>query len=557
MDLDIADIHAYLYRYPVVMFEETGGEPYDGNYNRIYNNAKTVGLRNARNVKKGLDVPLRNDLHKANNAFERQGLTPQDRGTGPTNFFDLAKFWYTFQKSYASQNEQTPPMFVRLEVPGDRYFDTLQFLWNDRNTGGEENWSAFAVRVVKAGYCSVGDVIAKNSELVEKIVEQNDTNDDTTYGFSKAKHLLFAHKSICIDCPPKEIARWDEYGKERTRADPLGWTTGWKPRKWRSFGPRRLYIADVTGYFPNKSGVKQASYSDLYQPMGIYATRNIMNAAANKVRHNVDNYNENKTEEEIRQTRYSEEPLKKIDVMVTPVAVLKTALFYYDSNITWTIIDDSDSDSSGHLYSNPTIYDVDNVLLVDSPRDKFLLHFNPQTVFSNILEEYMSASTDLYNRTKQTLTNDPEKKHDFFRGLCSMSPKIDKYPKICACLGNGNEEAEYKRLVPNFSMFCHSGTCINGNTLNGVYKFEQATNCPKVQICDINLKGTALENFDDYAKTDAIEKSCTTKNEPLPNLPPASASLHNTRLRWLHLALFAVMAIFVAIVVAFSLKLKK
>jgi hypothetical protein len=529
------------------MFEETGGEPYDGNYNPIYNNANTVGLRNGRNVKKGVDVPLKKDYHLMNNGFPTQGT--QEYGTGPKTFYELATFWYKYAKSYISQVDYTPPLFIRMEVPGDRYFDTIQFLWNDRDTGGKEDWSAFAVRVVKAGYCSVGDVIAKNTELIEQNIEQNDTNDDRTFRFNKPKHLLFAHKRICINCPPKEIARWDEYSNFKSKWDPLGWLPdeGTKYAKvWNSYGPRRLYIADVSGLTGSTYGgtynSKEPLYSDLYQPIGIYADRNILDAKKNRVKHNEDRYNPD------------------IKPIVNPVAVLKTALFYYTSSYnTWTVIDDRDS-KNGHLYTNPTTYNIDNVILVDSPNDKIFFQFNPQVAFLSILDYYINEQggdikivDDKINYDKQNLNGDLTMKHDFFRGLCSLSPIITGYEDICACVGKGNEVAEYKKILPDFSMYCQSSKCRNGNAEKKVYKFEQETEaeCPTIEICQINLQGTALEQFSFLS----VNEICPdTKTDLSPN---TSIMVQNTGSRWLHVSLFVTIAMFVIIILMFWFKIKK
>ncbi len=513
MNLDVIDLQAYLFRYPVVMMEETGGIPYSGNYNSIYENAMDVGVRNKRKLLKGLDVPLRRDLHLPNNGFATQG--EQEDATGPETFFDLAIFWYEYAKSYVSQVDATPPMFLKLEVPGDRYFDTLQFVWTDRDTGGATDWSAFAVRVTIPGYCSVGDVIADNSELVQISIENNKTNTDTTFGFKKAKHLLFAHKSICLDCPPQEIFRFDEKQNPTSWKDPLGVNVFGTAKVWGRYGPRRIYIAKAP--------------SDLYQPLGIFVDRNVLDAVKNNVVYN--------------QSRYD----PGIVPLVKPVAVLKTALYYYEG-MGPLAIDDRDNKSYQHLYTHPTLFDLDNMIVVDSPTTMFLFNLNPEVAFARIMDDFMTSNSDYKNYLYQNLNGDVTKKHDFFRGLCSVSPKITKYPDICACLGNGNEEADYKRIVPSFTMTCNNPKCVNGTTAKGVYMgltSEALSTCPPINLCEINLKGTALEKFI-FAN---IKTDCS-------NLSGATCALEAPPKRWLQVSMGLIM-ILVTLFVVFAFIIKK
>ncbi len=196
------------------------------------------------------------------------------------------------------------------------------------------------------------------------------------------------------------------------------------------------------------------------------------------------------------------------------VVVLRTALFTNRTNQTMSYFSATYAEYVAGYRKNDTWVDakfnyqdetyvkgsfnVDNVILKNnSVNVYYTLLTNPKTVFDGIISAFMNSEGDSENLTWKGLNDlnysELGIRYSFFSGLCSQSPVIPGYPYICACLGNGDEEAMFQKQDPNFSFFCNSAKCQNSNGLN-VFKFTPTIKplCPDVYLCNQNIEGNVF-----------------------------------------------------------------
>jgi hypothetical protein len=110
----------------------------------------------------------------------------------------------------------------------------------------------------------------------------------------------------------------------------------------------------------------------------------------------------------------------------------------------------------------------------------------------------------------------------FARQLCSnTSIKIDGYPDLCACIGQGRVSEIRKQLKNSaYRPRCHDGKCI-ANADNKVFTYIPTLPCSNLSICDINV---TLDT--PSLKVDKLEIDCKFDKEIYETaqpLPPATA----------------------------------
>jgi hypothetical protein len=461
--MDRDDALAYIMRYPVVMLEETSGIPVDGDLSEIYRNAMSVGVRNNRNIKKGLDVNYDGFFtwHEANYGFITKGdaLIPYEKAylggktydttpcntynskyvdpeqdavdeaisfptakaNGPKDFYELGIFWYNYQKQYIEQ-KQPDPLFIRLKLDSkntlhikeDGYLPRHPFL-NEKNPGYGIVELIYKFKIIFSlkNYISVGDILSKTESL------------------SSYVSVLFAHKSICSAT---------DVGNLYTQL---------------SYSESPVYVLR-TALFKISSSQKVMGGIDY--TFWITGAKN----------HYDSNYNPIKTNEYMRENVYC----KRKDCWLN-MKFAKT-------------------------YSKSVFANVSNVIInTDIGNTNYLLLTNPKSIFDDILSGFMNYQGDITNLTWKGLIDldDSENgnRYKFISALCKQSPNIPAYPYLCACLGNGNEVASFKIANSNFSMFCHSQKCFDGYP--GTFKYIPSTpqKCATIMMCDQRLEGNVFK----------------------------------------------------------------
>lgn len=487
--MDRDDALAYIMRYPVVMLEETSGIPVDGDFSEIYRNAMSVGVRNNRNIKKGLDVNYDGFFtwHEANYGFKSDGDAykpytaismrscnsfnsnyvdpeqvdpeqvdadaisfPTSKANGPKDFYELGIFWYNYQKQYIEQ-KQPDPLFIRLKLDSkntlhireDGYLPRHPFL-NEKNPGYGIVELIYKFKIIFSlkNYISVGDILSKTESL------------------SSYVSVLFAHKSICSTTDVKNL-----YTQLSYSASPV--------------------------YVLRTALFKNSSIEKVY---GIDYTFWITGAK----NHYDSNYNPIKSNEYMRENIYC----TREDCWIN-MKFAKT-------------------------YSKSVFANVSNVIInKDIENTQYFLLTNPKSIFDDLVSGFMKAEGDYKNLTWKGLTDldnsENGNRYKFMSAVCKQSPNIPAYPYLCACLGNGNEDALFKKNNPNFSMFCHSQKCFDGYP--GTYKYIPTTpqKCATIMMCDQRLEGNVFK----FVKID--KSKCDQTINTTNNLEPAKSSAHTKK----------------------------
>jgi hypothetical protein len=516
--MDRDDAIAYIMRYPVVMLEETSGIPADGNFNEIYQNAMSTGLRNNRNIKKGPDIKC-DDIftwHEANYGFNIGGdaLDPpsNDCGAGsnynsygcklnrclknympnrvnpeqsteaitainrtnlrgPNNFSELATLWYTYQKRY-TENKNWVPLFIRLKLNGNdpthiiergpfekfvarfRYKTYDQYgprdgprdVFNiytpyDNIRGIDRTIYRFQVVFSLKNYVSVGDIFTEADKLGSSV------------------SVLFAHNSICnsVDRPNLYVNLGQTYDSG------LG---PYIPSKFIFVGQK--YDSDLGPFIPRNN---------------VYVLRTaLFKTFTNQTLPGID-YN----------FRYNGATFDRncIDLERRENVGCSGQICNGITEACWV-------DETIPERLKPTIYyNVSNVLVVnnDLGNNYYKLLTNPKTIFDDLVSAFMKSQGNVANISWKGL-NSQENKNNFISALCKESPNLPAYPFLCECLGNGNEEAELKKLNPQFSMFCHSKKCYDANDNDpDIFKYRpgQQPSCPSITLCNIKLEGNVFK----------------------------------------------------------------
>ena len=155
----------------------------------------------------------------------------------------------------------------------------------------------------------------------------------------------------------------------------------------------------------------------------------------------------------------------------------------------------------------------------------YTLLTNPKTILYDLVEGFMSQEGDYKNLVWKGINVDDGSfgnRFEFISTLCRLSLNVPAYPDLCACLGNGDEEAELKKNNPKFSFFCYSQKCFQGDP--GTYKFipSQEPQCPPIKMCDQRLEGNVFK----FVK---IDKSQCNQTINTSNLSPAQSRALTTR----------------------------
>jgi hypothetical protein len=498
--MDRDDAIAYIMRYPVVMLEETSGIPADGNFNEIYQNAMSTGLRNNRNIKKGPDIKS-DDIftwHEANYGFNIGGdaldapsndcgagsnynsygcklnrclqsympnrVNPEQSTevitainltnlNGPNNFSELATLWYTYQKRY-TENKNWVPLFIRLKLNSNdpthiiergafEKFDARNS--NDNARGIDRTIYRFQVIFSLKNYVSVGDIFTEAEKLGSSV------------------SVLFAHNSICnsVDRPNLYVNLGQTYDSGLGPFTQNNYTSDGKPR----IVPKKPIYVLRTALFKTFTNQTLPGFDYNFRYKGSIYDRNCVDLKRN--------YNKGCgglcNKDQVRPSKGQDNFTPCWIDETTPIDRLRPSIFYNVSNVLVNI------DLGNNYY--------------------YKLLTNPKIIFDDLVSAFMKSQGNVANISWKGL-NSQENKNNFILALCKESPNLPAYPFLCECLGNGNEEAELKKLNPQFSMFCHSKKCYDANDNDpDIFKYRpgQQPSCPSITLCNIKLEGNVFK----------------------------------------------------------------
>ena len=342
-------------------------------------------------------------------------------------------FGYYFKRAFSVGFNQGYPFDVDNVMPE---------IWDDSGTSGWD-WSVRAPKTVVA----IDKVGQKGTASDYILVGHATAWDELTSSLYKSAswapnfltaRWLYAHKSICYECPAKEILKL-------------------------KYPSQTLYCADVT----NLPG----DVSSLYYPLGFFGSTNTT---------------------KFRKCIAVLKPFLK----AIPWIGLKTdvwegccggpAYFLYQGSRGSTSFINTLTVKYAPDWNGAKItesYDI--CITVDEAIDNWIsCALNKSTPMNSIFQSFMIAASNARNEVNTSA---------FMRAFCNTSLESITYPDVCACLGRvGIEQALRRELgTESARMVCQSKACVEGD--DKVYKFVPSTPCTQLSVCKLGIDLNAAQ----------------------------------------------------------------
>jgi hypothetical protein len=355
--------------------------------------------------------------------------------TGPIMYDDVIKTISDMKTS------NTPPfLLITYEGLKDKPYVTkdndLTFLWGDAGTGGWD-WGVYRNKNVivdkntgASDYICVGDVMCWLDGDAAYIT--------SAYFWSILRQkFLYVHKSICYNCPPRQVMSL-------------------------KYGDQKLFVADVA------SGPAEVNY--LYYPLGLFgAPKNgqclgILRAfllAGPWTSLKIDIY------ENWGPVRFVNQASKG-DHFFVNTATLSSGANLGRSDTNYTLCSPDEA-----------LYNLTSCAIGRSTEKN--------AMFQGLM-------------VPETKTRHEPHARSIMYSFCNTELEVPEFPDICACIGRKGVEDALRVELNNdmVRMVCQSTKCLNGDRTGGVYTFVPSPPCAPINICkpglDINAARVTMSN---------------------------------------------------------------